>query len=54
VWRVRAPLIAPQLSSIWIELAAFSGAGGLWTAMFLFLLRKPQLQRSWRWIGLHV
>lgn len=54
VWRVRAPLVAPQLSSIWIELAAFSGAGGLWTAMFLFLLRKPQLQRSWRWIGLHV
>lgn len=53
VWRVRAPLIAPQLSSTWIELAAFAGAAGLWTALFLWLLREARLQQFSRWIGAH-
>ncbi|BCM20984.1 hypothetical protein [Mesorhizobium sp. J8] len=53
LWRVRAPLVAPKLSSIWIELGAFAGAGGLWLAVFLLLLREPQLQLFWRRVGIH-
>jgi hypothetical protein len=43
-WRIRPTLAADAM--IWPDLAAIAGAGGLWLALFLFLLDRPE------WIGL--
>jgi len=41
-WRIRPPLGGVGLLSGWHDLAAFAGAGGLWTALFLFFLDAPE------------
>jgi hypothetical protein len=43
-WRIRPTLAADAV--IWPDLSALAGAGGLWLALYLFLLDRPE------WIGL--
>jgi hypothetical protein len=40
-WRVRPPLSGGGLPAFWHDAAAWIGLGGLWIALFLFLLRRP-------------
>ncbi|MBN9071178.1 MAG: hypothetical protein J0H34_06135, partial [Rhizobiales bacterium] len=48
VWRIRPPLGGPGLLSGWSDLAAFAGIGGLWMALFMFTLAKPERIGFWR------
>lgn len=42
-WRIRPPLFAGGLLALWHDVAVWIGLGGLWLALFLFLLRRPDL-----------
>lgn len=46
LWRIRPVFAGTGLG--WPDLAALAGAGGLWTALFLFALRKPGRIAAWR------
>ncbi|MBZ9889183.1 hypothetical protein LB559_14670 [Mesorhizobium sp. BR1-1-3] len=46
LWRVRPAFAGFGLS--WPDLAALAGAGGLWTALFVFALREPERIAAWR------
>jgi hypothetical protein len=46
-WRVRPPLFAGGPLVLWHDAAAWIGVGGLWLALFLFLLRRPDRITLW-------
>jgi hypothetical protein len=48
VWRVRPPLGGAGLLSGWHDVAAFAAIGGLWAALFLFVLFDPERISLWR------
>lgn len=47
-WRIRPALPEVSLSLAWLELAAPVAVGGLWTAMFVSILRQPRRISFWR------
>jgi hypothetical protein len=47
-WRVRPPLFSGGILSLWHDVAAWIGLGGLWLALFLFLLRRPDRIAWWK------
>lgn len=47
-WRIRPPLFAGGPLALWHDAAASIGLGGLWLAMFLFLLRRPDWIIWWK------
>jgi hypothetical protein len=48
LWRIRPPLFAGGLPALWHDAAAWTGLGGLWLALFLFLLRRPDRIVWWK------
>jgi hypothetical protein len=48
VWRIRPPLFAGGRLELWHDAAAWIGVGGLWLALFLFLLRRPDKIVWWK------
>ncbi|CDX56382.1 conserved membrane hypothetical protein [Mesorhizobium plurifarium] len=48
VWRIRPPLFAGGPLELWHDAAAWIGVGGLWLALFLFLLRRPDKIVWWK------
>lgn len=46
-WRIRPALFAGGPLALWHDAAAWIGSGGLWLALFLFLLRRPD-RITWR------
>ncbi|MBZ9880755.1 hypothetical protein LB535_00180 [Mesorhizobium sp. CA10] len=47
-WRIRPPLFAGGVPALWHDAAAWMGMGGLWLALFLFLLRRPDRIVWWK------
>ncbi|TPI44416.1 hypothetical protein FJ414_01470 [Mesorhizobium sp. B3-1-6] len=47
-WRIRPPLFSGGLLALWHDAVAWMGLGGLWLALFLFLLRRPDRIVWWR------
>ncbi|MBZ9762425.1 hypothetical protein LB553_16295 [Mesorhizobium sp. CA8] len=47
-WRIRPPLFSGGVLALWHDAAAWIGVGGLWLALFLFLLRRPDKIVWWK------
>ncbi|MBZ9986826.1 hypothetical protein LB572_06930 [Mesorhizobium sp. BH1-1-5] len=47
-WRIRPPLLSGGLLALWHDAVAWIGLGGLWLALFLFLLRRPDRLVWWK------
>ncbi|RUX34015.1 hypothetical protein EOA23_03935 [Mesorhizobium sp. M2A.F.Ca.ET.042.01.1.1] len=47
-WRIRPPLFAGGPFGFWRDIAAWTCVGGLWLAVFLFLLRRPNTIVWWK------
>lgn len=47
-WRIRPPLLSGDLLALWHDAIAWMGLGGLWLALFLFLLRRPDRITWWK------
>jgi len=47
-WRIRPPLFGGGPLALWRDAAAWIGVGGLWLALFLFLLRRPDRITWWK------
>lgn len=47
-WRIRPPLFAGGPPALWHDAVAGIGVGGLWLALFLFLLRRPDKVVWWK------
>ncbi|TPI10945.1 hypothetical protein FJW06_21305 [Mesorhizobium sp. B4-1-3] len=47
-WRVRPPLLSGGQLALWHDAVAWIGVGGLWLALFLFLLRRPDRIVWWK------
>lgn len=47
-WRVRPPLFFDGLPALWHDAVAWIGVSGLWLALFLFLLRRPDRILWWK------
>ncbi|MDG4892355.1 hypothetical protein P9272_01895 [Mesorhizobium sp. WSM4976] len=47
-WRIRPPLFAGGPPALWHDAVAWIGVGGLWLALFLFLLRRPDRMVWWK------
>ncbi|MBZ9733471.1 hypothetical protein LB534_02445 [Mesorhizobium sp. CA18] len=47
-WRIRPPLFAGGVLALWHDAAVWMGLGGLWLALFLFLLRRPDRIVWWK------
>lgn len=47
-WRIRPPRLSGGPPALWHDAVAWSGVGGLWLALFLFLLRRPDRIVWWR------
>jgi hypothetical protein len=47
-WRIRPPLLSGGLLALWHDAVAWIGLGGLWGALFLFLLRRPDRIVWWK------
>ncbi|UCI09673.1 hypothetical protein [Mesorhizobium sp. B1-1-8] len=47
-WRIRPPLFSGGLLALWHDVAAAIAQTGLWLALFLFLLRRPDRIVWWK------
>ncbi|MER8518213.1 hypothetical protein NKI48_00160 [Mesorhizobium sp. M0644] len=47
LWRIRPPLADGNVIAFWYDLAALAGAGGLWLALLLFALGRPDRIALW-------
>lgn len=47
-WRLRPPLLAHGPISLWHDVVAWVGMGGLWLALFIFLYRRPDRMSLWK------
>ena len=47
-WRIRPPLFSGGLLALWHDAVAWMGLGGLWVALFFFLLRRPDRIVWWK------
>jgi len=52
-WRIRPPLLSGGLLALWHDAVAWIGLGGLWLALFLFLLRRPDRIVWWKREAVH-
>jgi hypothetical protein len=47
-WRIRPPLFSGGLLALWHDMVTCMGVGGLWLALFQFLLRRPDRIVWWK------